>query len=70
MKPDIWDMEFRSIYINPEKLKEQAKRYRMDVRFALGYVNYHALKDVACDYAKSRVAFGRLTQGQRILEVS
>jgi hypothetical protein len=26
-------------------------------------VNYHALKDVACDYAKSRVAIGRLTQG-------
>jgi hypothetical protein len=25
-------------------------------------VNYHALKDVACDYAKSRVAIGWLTQ--------
>ena len=24
-------------------------------------VNYHNLKDVACDYAKSRVASGRLT---------
>jgi hypothetical protein len=24
-------------------------------------VNYHALKDVACDYAKSRVTIGRLT---------
>ena len=25
-------------------------------------VNYHALKDVACDYAKSRAAIGWLTQ--------
>ena len=27
----------------------------------LRVVNYHNLKDVACDYAKSRVAYGRLT---------
>jgi|GEM_PF-3023054 len=26
-------------------------------------VNYHNLKDVACDYAKSRVAIGWLTFG-------
>jgi len=25
-------------------------------------VNYHALKDVACDYVKSRVASGGLTK--------
>lgn len=38
MKTDIWDNEFREICINPKKLIEQAKRYRMDVRFALGLV--------------------------------
>ncbi|MEI6104660.1 MAG: hypothetical protein WCP70_12020 [Methanothrix sp.] len=27
------------------------------------YVNYHGLKSVACDYAKSRVAIGWLTFG-------
>jgi formamidopyrimidine-DNA glycosylase len=26
------------------------------------FVNYHALKDVACDYVKSRVASGGLTK--------
>ena len=33
-------------------------------------VNYHNLKDVACDYAKSRVAFGRLTPDLRGLDAS
>ena len=26
------------------------------------FVNYHPLKEVACDYVKSRVAFGGLTK--------
>jgi hypothetical protein len=29
---------------------------------AIELVNYHALKDVACDYVKSRVASGGLTK--------
>jgi hypothetical protein len=35
---DIWDKEFRTIYINKDKLKKQSERYRMDVRFALGKI--------------------------------
>jgi hypothetical protein len=44
-----------------ESMSISRKAFLTDLDLAW-LVNYHALKDVACDYVKSRVASGGLTK--------
>jgi len=54
----------------PMAVLPKFQRHGIGSRLVQEGVNYHGLKSVACDYAKNRVAFGRLTLEWRTHGVS